>query len=153
MPTILLLFHSLSGNTKKIADRLETTLRKNRIQVIKKALVDCSAADIQLYDTIVLGSYTWGKGALPKACQRFFHEIAHLDLASKSFAIYGSGDTSHEIFCGAVELLETKIREKNGHILTKCLKMELAPTTEADLHQCDQFAEQITQALANHHRV
>ncbi|MGG0717097.1 flavodoxin domain-containing protein [Robertmurraya massiliosenegalensis] len=147
MPTILLLFHSLSGNTKKIADCLEMALRENQIQVIKKAMADCTLENIKRFDTIILGSYTWGKGELPKACQRLFEEIADLDLSSKSFAIFGSGDSSHEVFCAAVDLLEARINEKNGHLLTKSLKMELAPTSEADLQQCQHFAEHISQAL------
>lgn len=147
MPTILLLFHSLSGNTKKIADCLEMALKDHQIHVIKKAMADCTSENIKQFDTVILGSYTWGKGELPKGCLRFFEDIADLDLSSKSFAIFGSGDSSHEVFCAAVDLLEARIHEKNGQLLTKSLKMELAPTSEDELQQCQQFAKHISQAV------
>ncbi|MBR3379205.1 MAG: flavodoxin domain-containing protein, partial [Bacillus sp. (in: Bacteria)] len=75
----------------------------------------------------LLGAYTWGDGDLPDDFIDLYEEMEELDLTGKAFAVFGSGDTSYEHFCGAVDLIEEKVKELGGDIVLPSIKIELNP--------------------------
>jgi len=74
--------------------------------------------DIKLdeYNTIIIGTSTWGRGLPPKP---FFEIRDSLDqLKDKNIAIYGSGRQEFVYFCGAVDLLNEMLSKKNNVLFT-----------------------------------
>ncbi|WP_216831679.1 flavodoxin [Alkalihalobacterium elongatum] len=132
MSEVLLVYASMSGNTEAIADLIEEGLQEESMNVTKLEVMDCDAEQLNAFDAIILGAYTWGDGELPDEFLDLYDEMAGLDLTNKQFAVFGSGDTAYEIFCGAVDLLEAMIEERNGQIVQPGLKIELGPDGEEE---------------------
>lgn len=54
------------------------------------------------YSHIILGSYTWGNGKIPKKMKEYLIANHHL-LEGKKVFIFGSGNSVYPRFCGAVD--------------------------------------------------
>lgn len=138
----------MSGNTKTIADLIEEGLVKNGASVHKKNVASFLPIDFITYNTFIFGTFTWGNGDLPKPFQRIYEYMNTIDLSGKNFAVFGSGDSVYKKFCGAVNILENKIIEKNGHLLLNSLKIELRPKQD-EIERCKQFGAAIAQMTTN----
>lgn len=146
MSKVLLVYASMTGNTEEMADLIEKGLQSEEIGVIKNDVLDVTASDIEEYDAIILGAYTWGEGELPDEFEDFYDEMAEMDLTGKTFAVFGSGDTAYEFFCGAVDLIEARVTEKGGRLILEALKVELNPEGE-DHDRCIAFGVEIAKFL------
>lgn len=145
MSEVLLVYASMSGNTEAIADLIEEGLQEENMNVTKLDVVDCDPDQLNAFDSIILGAYTWGDGELPDEFLDLYDEMAGLDFTNKQFAVFGSGDTAYDIFCGAVDLLEAMIDERNGQIVQPGLKIELGPDGEEET--CKDFGRKFAQAV------
>lgn len=64
------------------------------------------------YDTLILGSSTWGNGELEDDWYDFIAGMQVLDLSGKKIAIFGCGDeTMADTFCNAVGILYDRLRD------------------------------------------
>ncbi|WP_422388408.1 flavodoxin [Bacillus altitudinis] len=117
----------MSGNTEAMADLIEKGLKEAGASVDRHEAMDIDAELLHDYSHILLGAYTWGDGDLPDDFIDLYEEMEELDLAGKAFAVFGSGDTSYEHFCGAVDLIEEKVKELGGDIVLPSIKIELNP--------------------------
>jgi flavodoxin I len=140
MNHVLMIYASMSGNTEAIADLIEESLIEEGIEVVRKEALDADAEELLAYDHVLLGAYTWGEGELPDEFLDFYEEMENLELEGKKIAVFGSGDMAYEHFCAAVDLLEQRIVERGGELVTEGLKIELAPYGE-DSERCKQFAK------------
>ena len=59
MAKILVAYYSASGNTKKMAEKIEETIKKSGIDTDLKNVEDVEANELTKYDGIVLGSPTY----------------------------------------------------------------------------------------------
>ncbi|UTR13305.1 flavodoxin [Salipaludibacillus sp. LMS25] len=144
MSKVLLVFASMTGNTEEMADIIEKGLTNAGLEVDKQDVMDTEASEMADYSYIILGAFTWGDGELPDDFLDFHEEMEEMDLSGKSFAIFGSGDTAYEVYCGAVTILEDTVKERGGQIVTDSLKVELFPDDE-DI--CLDFANKFAQAI------
>ncbi|WWY42181.1 flavodoxin [Bacillus altitudinis] len=124
---VLLVYATMSGNTEAMADLIEKGLKEAGASVDRHEAMDIDAELLHDYSHILLGAYTWGDGDLPDDFIDLYEEMEELDLAGKAFAVFGSGDTSYEHFCGAVDLIEEKVKELGGDIVLPSIKIELNP--------------------------
>jgi flavodoxin I len=147
MGKIMIVYASMSGNTEAIADYIAEGIESEGLQVDKKEVLDVSAAEMNDYDAVILGAYTWGDGELPDEFLDFYDELAaDIDLSGKNCAAFGSGDTSYEHFCAAVDILEAMMEEKGGKIVLNGLKIELAPEG-SDIDLCKEFGVSFAKAV------
>lgn len=130
MSKVLLVYATLTGNTEEMTDLVEAGITSEGLTVDKKDVIDVDISTIESYEAIMLGSYTWGEGALPDEFLDLYDDLEAMDLTGKTFAVFGTGDTSYEIYCGAVDLLEDIIKEKGGKLAFKGLKIENYPEGE-----------------------
>ena len=142
MTKVLLVYASMSGNTEAIADLLEKSLIEYGVEVKKLEAFDVDLSLFEEYESILLGAYTWGDGDLPDEMLDIYEEMEDLDFSSKQFAVFGSGDTSYDQFCGAVDLLQEKLIERGGEIICEALKIEFNPEGE-DVEKCLQFGKNV----------
>lgn len=49
-------------------------------------------------------------------------------MRGKKAAVFGSGDTSYEIYCGAVDIIEAKLKELGAEIVGESIKFEYNPS-------------------------
>ncbi|AYE48857.1 flavodoxin [Priestia megaterium] len=147
MKEILLAYASMSGNTEAIADLIEEELVKHGLHVKRAEVYDIDASDLVSAESIIFGAYTWGDGELPDDFLDLYDEMDDIDLSQKQMAVFGSGDSSYDVFCGAVDLIEEKIKRRNGNIAVPGLKIELSPFGE-DIEKCKIFAKGFAEVVA-----
>ncbi|MCM3770132.1 flavodoxin [Priestia aryabhattai] len=147
MKEILLAYASMSGNTEAIADLIEEELVKRGLHVKRAEVYDIDASDLVSAESIIFGAYTWGDGELPDDFLDLYDEMDNMDFSQKQVAVFGSGDSSYDIFCGAVDLIEEKIKERNGNVIVPGLKIELSPFGE-DVEKCKMFARDFVEVVA-----
>ncbi|MEH6984608.1 flavodoxin [Priestia megaterium] len=147
MKEILLAYASMSGNTEAIADLIEEELVKHGLHVKRAEVYDIDASDLISAESIIFGAYTWGDGELPDDFLDLYDEMDDIDLSQKQMAVFGSGDSSYDVFCGAVDLIEEKIKRRNGNIAVPGLKIELSPFGE-DVEKCKVFAKGFAEVVA-----
>ncbi|MEC1689068.1 flavodoxin [Bacillus mojavensis] len=133
MGKILLVYATMSGNTEAMADLIEKGLQEAEAEVDRFEAMDIDDAELfNDYEHIILGTYTWGDGDLPDEFLDLAEEMDALDFTGKTCAVFGSGDTAYEFFCGAVDTLEDKIKDRGGEIVLPSVKVEMNPEGEEE---------------------
>lgn len=130
MTKVLIVYSSLTGNTEEMSEIIEKGVKDSGIEVMRKDAYDARAADLLQYDGIIIGAYTWGDGELPDEMLDFYEDMEELDLTGKKAAVFGSGDTSYANYCGAVDIIEHKLRELGAEIVHESLKFEYNASNE-----------------------
>lgn len=130
MPKVLVVYASMTGNTEEMAEAIAAGAAEAGAEVVSKDAFDASAAELLEYDGIIIGAYTWGDGELPDEFIDFYEEMEGLDLTGKKAAVFGSGDTSYPIYCGAVDTIEEKLKELGADIAAESIKFEYNPSNE-----------------------
>lgn len=59
MAKVLVTYFSSSGNTKKMAEKIEDTIKKEGIKTVLKSVEDVKASELADYEGIVIGSPTY----------------------------------------------------------------------------------------------
>lgn len=136
----IIVYASMSGNTEDIASLIGEGMAQAGAEVEQKDILEVNAADLQEYDGILLGAYTWGDGDLPDEFLDFYDEMDTLKLAGKKAAVFGSCDSSYEHRGRAVDLLNEKLKEIGADIVLDGLKIDLAPAA-AEKEQCIQYGK------------
>ncbi|MDQ6421320.1 flavodoxin [Paenibacillus sp. LHD-117] len=130
MPKVIVLYTSLTGNTEEMAEAIAQGAKETGLDVVCKEAYDAKPEELMEYDGILIGAYTWGDGELPDEFLDFYEEMDGLDLTGKQAAAFGSGDTSYPVYCGAVDIIENKLRELGAAIVCDSLKFEYNASDE-----------------------
>ncbi|WP_404448689.1 flavodoxin [Sutcliffiella horikoshii] len=140
-------YASMSGNTEAIADSITEKLIKHQHEVVLEDVHSLDSAEELLhYDITILGMYTWGDGDYPDECLDIVEELEEMDLEGRSFAIFGSGDTSYPEFCGALDHLKELLETRGGTVLSDPLKIEFNPEPE-DEEEISKFVSLVVEKL------
>jgi flavodoxin I len=126
----LIIYGSSTGNTEKIAQVLAQEL-KTRFDVTLLDVTDAEPRDMTTNDVLLLGSSTWYDGQLQEDFQEFYDSMDEVDLKGKRVAVFGTGDSSWDEFCAAVDILEEKVLELNAEIMAPGFKWDGEVTEEA----------------------
>jgi len=116
-----IVLYSLKGNTRGILDDVNLD-GWDLIDITK-----CENLILDDYETILIGTSTYGRGVPPKPFFKFKGEF--VKLKSKKIGLFGSGNSHYEYYCGALDLLE-EIMNENNEILFK-YKFESYPNKRA----------------------
>ena len=101
-------YGSSTGNTREVAYMIAKSLGVADNDVHDVA--DVAPSVLGEYDTLILGSATYGSGDLQDDWYDFIAGAEALDLSGKQVALFGCGDdTMDETFCGAVGELYRRI--------------------------------------------
>jgi len=74
MPKVLILYDSVTGNTKKMAEEVEKGVREvEGVEVVVKHVDEAKPEDLLIYDGIVVGSPAYC-GTLTWKLKKFFDE-------------------------------------------------------------------------------
>ncbi|MFM9280252.1 flavodoxin [Paenibacillus jiagnxiensis] len=144
MAKILIAYASMTGNTEEIAELIAEGIRQTGHTAVLKEAYECNAAELLEYDGYLLGVYTWGDGELPDEFLDFYEELDELELEGSKTAVFGSGDTSYAQFCGAVDVLEQKLKERGALLVQDSLKIEFNPQ-DAEKETCREFGRRFLQ--------
>ncbi|MEW8987260.1 MAG: flavodoxin, partial [Bacillus sp. (in: firmicutes)] len=130
MTNVILVFASMTGNTEEIAQLVGKGVKEAGVNLTIRELPAGEPKELEQYDGILLGSYTYGDGELADEFLDFYDDMDGLNLDGKFAAVFGSGDTAYEQFCVAVDILTEKLQELGATIVQEGLKIELSPEDE-----------------------
>lgn len=144
--SILVVYASMSGNTQEIAEAIADGIRSTGATLVIKEIMDINAKELESYDGIALGAYTWGDGELPDECLDFYDEMNEIDLNGKKVIAFGSCDSAYEHVGAAVDILLDKARERGAETPLEGLKIELTPTAK-EVEQCKAYGVSFAELL------
>lgn len=144
---IILIYASQTGNTQEMAEAVEEGIRSAGAELTVKEVTDAKGQELEAYDGIVLGAYTWGDGELPDEFLDFYDEMDGCCLTGKQAAVFGSCDSAYSEYGAAVDLLRSKLLELGAAVPQDGLKVELSPSSK-DKKTCVQFGVDFVRALS-----
>ena len=112
-----LFFGSDTGNTEKVAKKIQDELGSNLVDVYDVA--KASKDDLLKYDFLILGCPTWYTGELQADWENFVPTLKEVSLKDKIVAIFGCGDQEDysEYFVDAMGTLKEIVEELGGTIV------------------------------------
>lgn len=146
MANVIMIFASMTGNTEDIADAIADGVVEAGAELVQKNVMDSNPSELEHYDGILLGAYTWGDGDLPDEFLDFYDDMDDLDLTGKRAAVFGSCDSSYSEYGAAVDTLIEKLKERGAEVVLDGLKIELSPSKE-EKEDCKNYGSQFVQAL------
>lgn len=146
MPKVLIVYASLTGNTRAGAQVLEKAFEELGAEVELMESYDADPYDYQDYDINVVGSYTYGVNAnLPDEIVDFYEELEELDLTGKVYGAFGSGDTFYVgKYCLCVDYFEDQFEKTNATKGSAGIKYHLDPSEEA-IADLNNFAKELVE--------
>lgn len=147
MKKILLSYASSTGNTQFIAEQILSFIQQSPVHIVMKDAFDVEPDELQDYDGILIGTYTWDGGEVPDEFMDVYEELEAIDLSGKKAFVFGSGDSYYTNTYGAgLKLFEDQLREQNAEIFAPYFLVDLAPTDD-ELAQCLDIIARFLQAL------
>jgi len=148
MGKVLMVYASMSGNTEIITDIIAENLQKLGHDVeVKSFDFDVIEIDeLDHYDAVLVGTYTWDDGELPYEAEDFYIDLEEGNIEGKIFGIYGSADSFYDTFGLAIDLFDERVKRLGANVLEKPLKIDLTPDAE-DEKRCVDFAQQLSQMI------
>lgn len=148
MGSILMVYTSQTGNTEMVTDMIANHLRRLGLEVTVKTF-DFDVIEIeqlQMYDAVLVGTYTWDDGELPYEAEDFYVELEGVDLSGQVFGVYGSGDTFYDTFGLAIDLMGDRLRNLGATMIADRLKVDLTPD-KADDKRCSKYAQLVAETV------
>ena len=142
----LIVYASMSGNTEEMARNIGVGIQDSGVAVEIKDILEADTFELQNYNGILLGAYTWDNGSLPDEFLDFYEEMDSLDLTGKIAAAFGSCDSFYQDRGKAVDTLMEKLTERGADVVLDGLKIDLAPTP-AEKEQCIQYGRAFVEKL------
>ncbi|NBD27058.1 flavodoxin [Paenibacillus sp. T1] len=125
----------MTGNTRDMADSVVEGLLEHFVAVEVKEVTDASAADLDVYDNLLFGVYTWGDGDLPDEFLDFYDDLQAKDLSGKRAAVFGCGDTAYRYFAVAGDILQECLENRGALVLQRTVKVDGCPGRQ-ELEAC-----------------
>lgn len=139
----LIVYYSLSGNTKGVVIEIENCLGLEGERFDSLPLQprdDFNNLDIESYKHVFLGTPTYGSGNTPKPVLDFLrYIIKYNNFNLPSFSVFGTGDTQWPTFCKGVDELEYHLSQKTNVI--EKLKLEQYPISDYQINRIHKFVE------------
>ena len=123
MGKIGLFFGSDEGNTERVAYRIQKRFGEDVVDVMD--IADVTQLEFAEYDRIILGIPTWDFGQIQSDWEEFWDDIAAVDFAGKTVALFGLGDQFGygDYFLDAMGMLHDVIIQSGpiivGHLPTE----------------------------------
>lgn len=116
MNKIGIFYGSTTGYTADIANRIAKKLGVDIADIHDVANTSPSA--LGEYDTLVLGTSTWGSGELQSDWEDFINGAEELYLKGKKIAIFGCGDETYsDTFNGAIGTIYQRMKKTEADFI------------------------------------
>ena len=136
--SVAIVYASISGNTKELAEELYQIFLTKSVQVSIYNIEEFSSSDLCHYHAVVIGTYTWGNGEIPREMRQLYQAFESIKRKDITTAIFGTGDSCYPMFCGAVDQFRDMLYVHTN--LAATLKVELL-LQEQDIKRCRKFVE------------
>lgn len=131
-------YGSTTGNTESVANEIAGILGVAESDVHNVG--EASADDTDAYDTLLLGSSTWGCGDLQDDWYDFLDALKAKDLSGKKVGLFGCGDSGSypDTFCGALAQIYDAL-EGTGCTFVGAYEPQDYDVTDSDLCRDGKF--------------
>jgi flavodoxin I len=113
----IVVYGSFVGNTETMASYVATGLRQAGHHVTVKDAVDAAIDELLDYELILLASPTYEPKMIQEDMISFYDQLNGISLSGRKAAAFGPGDSAWPDFCTAVEMLESRLRERGAEIV------------------------------------
>ncbi|MDN7245330.1 flavodoxin domain-containing protein [Planococcus shenhongbingii] len=144
-PRIAVVYASVTGNTKAVAEILQEICAAKELEVELWPVNSFPLSGLSRYDAVFVGTYTWGSGEIPKEMRGLFGEFESLERKGIVTAVFGTGDSFFAEFCGAVDRFRDMLYVHTD--LAATLKIELAPQN-TDIARCEKLIASVINRLS-----
>lgn len=150
MPRVLIVYASLTGNTRMGAEILEEAFQDLGAEVEVIESYDADPYDFEDADICVVGTYTYGTDAdLPDEIVDFHEELEDVDLTGKIYGVFGSGDTFYVgKYCLCVDYFENQFEKTGATKGSEGIKYHLDPDEETT-ESLQKFAKELMEKSEN----
>lgn len=125
---ILLIYATNSGTTQVVAEFIADALNKASNQTTVKEARVTNPEDLTAFPLILFGSPSWdfnGQEGMPhEEFLPLMEKLRTQKFSGKQFAIFGLGDKSYKVFCGAVDHLEKLVADIGGTLAISSLRID-----------------------------
>ncbi len=135
MANFIMVYTSMTGNTKAMADGLAEGIRKAGYDVRMEESDDFDAKELENYDGILVGTYTWGGGELPDEMLDFYEDLENVNLSGKKAIVFGSFDSIYGDNGIAVDIMMEQLKKQGAELIYEGFKIELDPDPD-ELENC-----------------
>jgi len=131
-------YGSSTGNTEAAANDIAAALGVDAANIHNVS--DTDASTVADYDTLLLGSSTWGAGDLQDDWYDFLDNLKGQDLAGKKVALFGCGDSDGyaDTFCGALVQIYDALLD-TGATFVGAYEPEGYQVTDSELNRDGKF--------------
>ena len=150
MCKIAIIYGSTTGKTETAAHIIGAALKYEQLHPSLMDVAGLAVTELDKdYDLILLGSSTWGDEdvELQEDFAEFYEMMEDAHFEDRRFAVFGCGDSGHPVFCGAVELIEEKVEECGGELVSESLKIDGDPVTARE--EIFEWADTVALGLAH----
>ncbi len=130
MKKALIIYGSTTGNTEEMADMVKKELEQVEFEAEVKEVTQVAVEELAGgEDLLLLGCPAYGDDEieLQEDFADFYEKLDGTKLDGKPFAVFAPGDSTYEHFCGSVDMLEEKMTELGGKLVTDGLKIDGDP--------------------------
>ena len=140
MKNVSIIYGSTTGNTERVAQILKDNIKECNVTV---ANVTDASDEMIGADIVLFGSSTWGYGDLQDDFAPYYDKMDSLPLSGKSVAVFGCGDSASfgEMFCEAVNTIESKLEECGANVICDSLKVD--GDVDENMSEIEEFAKTI----------
>lgn len=149
MNTILILYATLTGTTREIANELHARLSA---AIPDRSFELASVTEVPIekiadYRLIIFGNSTWDHGIPSPDGEAFLQElvIQRPDLSNLTVAQFGVGDSAYSEFCGALPLIKHDLELCQAAVYAEDFLIDGYPN-EATLKQLTDWAKQVIES-------
>ncbi|MBT2583273.1 flavodoxin domain-containing protein [Planococcus sp. ISL-109] len=145
-PRAAIVYASATGHTERLAEIVERALREQGVFPESFRADQFNSAELSRYDMVLVGTYTWANGEIPKQLHGLFEAFENLGKSPVT-AVFGTGDRCFATYCGAVDQFRDMLYAKTA--LAATFKVEQMPSTQ-DYARCRQFAKSVAAKYREH---
>lgn len=148
----LLIYGTLSGSTMTAAEVIGSTIRASGHDVDVLPIENVTKELLASHGVLIIGSPSWedqGKDGQPlPEITAFLSSLAATDLSGKKVALFGLGDVAYPHFCGAVDVMESKLKEFGVAPITASLRIDRYYSLPDNEQKVKTWAENLAKTLS-----
>lgn len=115
MKKTVIIYGSSTGTCQSIAETIANKLGVSDILDVAKV----TAAQVNVYDNLLLGTSTWGAGDMQDDWYSGIKEIKNANLAGKTVALFGCGDSQSysDTYCDGMGEIYRELQDTGCNII------------------------------------
>jgi len=131
----IIIYATHTGNTYMVSKTILEEVSSQMPLLMKKAK-DVVREDLDDASVLLIGSSSWdwqgNRGYPIDEMMKFLDSMGEVDLSGKKIMLFGCGDRDYEHFCGALDVIGEKVRERGGQIMGEPLRVDKYYLNEAE---------------------